>query len=288
MSGFVFSKWLLLPLGKIADDVSEISAQNLTRRIDTGRSHDEWYHLADTLNELLNRLQESFEMQKRFISNASHELSTPLTAISSQLEVALQKDRSGEEYRQTIESIYQDVQYLGKLTHTLLEFAKASGTKGGIETKLLRIDEVVLALPAELSKVNNHYSVLLKFDNLPEDEQDLLVYGNEELLFTAINNIALNACKYSKDQQAKVFLSSKDKNFFINIENRGAEIPLDEKEKIFEPFYRIEENRKAGGFGLGLSLAQRIIKLHRGEIYVSSTNGITSFVIRLPYATNIK
>jgi signal transduction histidine kinase len=288
ISGYVFSGRLLLPLGKIANDVSEISAQSLTRRIDTGRSRDEWFHLANTLNELLNRLQESFEMQKRFIANASHELSTPLTAISSQLEVALQKERTSEEYRRTMESIYQDAHYLGKLTHTLLEFAKASGSKGGIETRLLRIDEIILSLPAELSKINNKYSVLLKFDQLPEHEQDLLVYGNEELLFTALNNIALNACKYSKDQQARIFLRSDDKNFFITIENRGSDIPAQEMEKIFQPFYRIEQNRTAGGFGLGLSLANRIIKLHRGDIRVSSQDGITGFVVQLPSATSLK
>jgi len=288
VSGYVFSRRLLLPLSKIASEVNEISAQSLARRIDTGRSQDEWYNLANTLNQLLNRLQESFELQKRFIANASHELSTPLTAISSQLEVALQKERSSEDYRKTMESIYQDVHYLGKLTHTLLEFAKASGTKGGIETKLLRIDEIILALPAELSKVNNHYTVLLNFDNLPENDEDLLVYGNEELLFTAINNIALNACKYSTDLQAKVLLSSRKKDFIITIENKGSGIPLQEMEKIFQPFYRIEENRTAGGFGLGLSLAQRIIKLHRGDIRVSSQNGITSFMVSLPWATYLK
>ena len=288
VSGYVFSGRLLLPLKKIANEVNEISAQNLARRIDTGRSHDEWYNLANTLNQLLNRLQESFELQKRFIANASHELSTPLTAISSQLEVALQKERSGEDYRKTMESTYQDVHYLGKLTHTLLEFAKASGTKGGIETKLLRIDEIILALPAELSKINNKYTVQLNFDKLPENEEELLVYGNEELLFTAVNNIALNACKYSTDQNAKILLCSNKEDFIITIENRGSEIPPREMEKIFQPFYRIEENRTAGGFGLGLSLAQRIIKLHRGDIRVSSQHGITIFMVHLPSATYLK
>jgi len=288
ISGYIFSKRLLLPLGKIADDLNEISVQNLARRIDTGRSKDEWYYLANTLNELLNRLQESFDLQKRFIANASHELSTPLTVISSQLEVSLQKERSSEEYRRTMESISQDVHYLGKLTHTLLEFAKASGTKGGIETKLLRIDEIVLALPAELSRVNPAYAVLLKFEHLPENENDLLVYGNEELLFTALNNIALNACKYSKDQKAKILLSAKENTFFILIQNEGSDIPAHEMENIFQPFYRIEQNRTAGGFGLGLSLAKRIVKLHRGDITVKSENNLTSFVITLPSARYLK
>ncbi|HWJ30028.1 MAG TPA: HAMP domain-containing protein, partial [Flavisolibacter sp.] len=83
--GYFFSEGLLKPVRKIADEVNEISVQNLTRRIQTGGSKDEWYYLANTFNELLNRLQQSFDLQRRFISNASHELSTPLTSISSQL-----------------------------------------------------------------------------------------------------------------------------------------------------------------------------------------------------------
>src|SRR5205814_165658 len=104
VTGYLFSAGLLRPVKKIAEDVAEISAQNLARRIETGKTKDEWYHLANTLNELLNRLQESFELQQRFISNASHELSTPLTSISSQLEVSLQRERDAAEYRKIIES----------------------------------------------------------------------------------------------------------------------------------------------------------------------------------------
>ncbi|WP_315822886.1 histidine kinase dimerization/phospho-acceptor domain-containing protein [Paraflavitalea speifideaquila] len=90
-AGYFFSGGLLKPIKKIADDINEISAQDLNRRIRAGKVHDEWQYLSETLNQLLNRLQESFDMQRRFIANASHELSTPLTSISSQLEVSLKK-----------------------------------------------------------------------------------------------------------------------------------------------------------------------------------------------------
>ncbi len=90
--GYFFSGRLLQPIKKIADDINEISAQDLNRRIQAGKVNDEWQYLSETLNQLLNRLQESFDMQRRFIANASHELSTPLTSISSQLEVSLQKE----------------------------------------------------------------------------------------------------------------------------------------------------------------------------------------------------
>jgi signal transduction histidine kinase len=115
ISGYFFSKILLRPLRKIADEVNIISAQSLTHRIKSGNTKDEWNYLTGTLNDLLNRLQDSFEIQRRFISSASHELSTPLTSISSQLEVSLQRNREAEEYRNVMQSVHQDVRQLSKL-----------------------------------------------------------------------------------------------------------------------------------------------------------------------------
>lgn len=287
--GYFFSKGLLQPIKNISKDVAEISAHNLTRRIEVGKSRDEWYDLSTTLNELLNRLQESFDMQRRFISNASHELSTPLTAISSQLEVSLQRERSGEDYKRVLESIYQDVLHLNKLTQTLLEFAKASGNAGGLEIDLIRIDEIVLQLPAAAAKINLSYSVKIEFDDLPEEEESLLVFGNEALLFTAINNIVINACKYSPDHRANVKLRVVNNTIEIEVEDEGKGIDSSDIEKIFQPFYRIKENGNEEGFGLGLSLAHRIIKLHKGTINVSSEiDRGTIFHLSLPGAKSLE
>lgn len=287
VGGYLFSISLLHPLRRIADEVNEISARNLTRRIRSASStqKDEWHYLSDTLNQLLNRLQESFEIQGRFISNASHELSTPLTSISSQLEVSLQRVRSIEEYRKVIQSVYQDTQQLNKLTQTLLEFARASGTASGLEIDLIRIDEILLRLPGEISKTNSLFSVILDFDRLPEIEEELLVFGNEELLFTAIKNVVSNACKYSDDHRAIVRLSVQAKEISITVEDQGTGIGEEEWERIFQPFYRADNDTSVPGFGLGLSLARRIIQLHKGWITVDSIIGKGSvFLIRLPSA----
>lgn len=284
ISGYFFSRGLLRPVKKITEDVAEISAHNLTRRIKSGNSKDEWQQLTSTLNDLLNRLQESFEMQRRFISNASHELSTPLTSISSQLEVALQRERGAEEYRKVMQSIRQDVQNMNKLTQTLLEFAKASGNSGGLEIQPVRMDEIVMRLPAEMSKINFCYIVRLKFENLPEEEESLVVYGNEALLFTAVKNITLNACKYSTDNTAIVTLQSYDKQIAIHIQDKGIGMTEEEQGKVFLPFFRSEENLQ-GGFGLGLSLTERIVKLHKGQIRILSQKGSgTIMIIELPTA----
>jgi len=288
-SGYFFSKILLRPIRKIADEVNIISAQSLAHRIKSGSGNDEWHYLTDTLNDLLNRLQESFEIQRRFISSASHELSTPLTSISSQLEVSLQRSRAAEEYRQVMQSVYQDVRHLSKLTQTLLEFATVSGTSGGIDIKLIRIDEVLMRLPGEMIKMDKGYSVKLEFEQLPADEEQLLVFGNAELLFTAIKNIVSNACKYSLNKLAKVKLSVEQTEIVIAVEDNGKGIPENELKNIFQPFYRTEDSRAIAGFGVGLPLVNRIMKLHKGEIKVISSVGKgTTFFVHLPVAGKIR
>jgi two-component system sensor histidine kinase ArlS len=279
--GYFFSKGLLKPIKKIADDVNVISARNLSRRIDTGMIEDEWHYLSDTLNDLLNRLQESFEMQKRFIANASHELSTPLTSISSQVEVALQRDRAAEDYRGVLKSVHSDVLHMSKLTQTLLQFAKASGTAAGLEIELVRIDEILFRLPYEIAKVNSCYSMSFEFPDMPEEEDKLLVFGNEELLCTALKNIVVNGCKYSENHNVVVILNIQEDEVIVSVKDTGMGIPEKDIENIFQPFYRVSDNIE--GFGLGLSLTYTIIKLHKGQINVISAVGEGStFVVRIP------
>jgi two-component system, OmpR family, sensor histidine kinase ArlS len=288
-SGYYLSKRLLRPIRKIADEVNIISAQSLTHRIKSGKGNDEWHYLTDTLNDLLNRLQESFEIQRRFISSASHELSTPLTSISSQLEVSLQRNRDAEEYRRVMQSVYQDVRHLSKLTQTLLEFATVSGTAGGIDIKLIRIDEVLMRLPAEMTKMDKRYSVRLGFEQLPTDEEKLLVFGNAELLFTAIKNIVSNACKYSPNNLAEVKLSIEQNEIVVAVKDNGKGIAENELKNIFQPFYRTDDSRSTAGFGVGLPLVNRIMKLHKGRIKVLSTVGKgTTFYVHLPVAGKIR
>jgi len=287
--GYFFSAGLLRPIRKIADELNEISAQNLARRIAVNERKDEWNYLTKTLNELLDRLEESFDTQSRFIANASHELSTPLTSVSSQLEVSLQKERNAQEYRGVMLSVLQDVHHLSKLTQTLLQFAKASGTAGGLEINLVRIDEILLHMPHEMAKLKSEYTVTLTFDDLPDDDEKLLIFGNENLLYSAIKNVVLNACKYSSNHRAGVKLSVKDEEIAVEISDEGKGIPEEELQHIFQPFYRVDDNLTENGFGLGLPLSSRIVKLHRGHIQVNSVvNKGTTFTIYLPIAGNKK
>ncbi|HEY0273244.1 MAG TPA: HAMP domain-containing sensor histidine kinase, partial [Chitinophaga sp.] len=284
-AGFLFSNRLLRPIRKMADAVNDITAQNLTQRIRTGDRKDEWNYLAETLNVLLNRLEESFATQGQFIASASHELSTPLTSIYSQLEVSLQKERDATEYRRVMQSVLEDVHKLNQLTHALLQFAKASGTPAGLDIFPVRIDEILLRMPGELTKISTDYHVKVTFTALPKEEERLLVLGNEGLLFSAIKNIVLNACKYSFNHTALLELSVVKSDIRVSVANSGKGIPPQALEQIFRPFYRAEETHAEKGFGLGLPLAAQIIKLHRGKIKVDSVpEQETVFIITLPVA----
>ncbi|RYY22744.1 MAG: HAMP domain-containing histidine kinase [Chitinophagaceae bacterium] len=280
--GHVFSQQLVRPISQIIHEVNEISSQNLSHRIHAGSSQDELNQLSNTFNELLNRLQESFLIQRRFISNASHELSTPLTSILSQLEVTLHKDRTLDEYKQVMQSIHEDVRQMQQLTKSLLEIAK-TGSQGSIELVEVRIDEVLLKVTADVQKISEQYNVDLNFGDFPEDEKSFMVFGSGDLLYSAIKNVVENGCKYSPDHVSVVNLSFPQNKVVIEVKNKGDVIAEEEIENIFQPFYRSGNIGQAKGFGLGLALAKRIISLHKGTIDVQSDiiTG-TVFTITLP------
>jgi signal transduction histidine kinase len=279
---YIFTGQLLQPIAQIIHEVKEISSYNLSDRIRAGTGQDELSQLANTFNELLERLQESFASQRRFISNASHELSTPLTSVSSQLEVTLQKERNVDEYRQVMISVSEDVQQMRQLTKSLLEIAK-TGSQGTIELNEVRVDEVLLKVMADVKKLNSEYRVELNFGEFPEDEKDFVVFGNNELLYIAVKNLVENGCKYSPDRKSIVDLSFREHQVFVQVLNNGDVIAAEEIRQIFQPFYRGSQTHGQKGFGLGLALAQRIVGIHKGTLTVQSDTGTgTVFRVELP------
>lgn len=280
--GRLFSNQLLKPIGRMIREVNTISSQNLNTTLYTGPNQDEIALLANTFNELLKRLQESFLIQRRFISNASHELSTPLTSISSQLQVALQRERTIDEYRTVIHSVQEDVQQLLNLTRTLLEITKAGG-QGSIELKEVRIDELLFRIVADVQKLSNTYKVELDFEEFPDTGEGFLVFGNPELLYISFKNVIENGCKFSYKHTSKVTLTFLPGELKVEVHNEGEVISTEEQERIFQPFYRTKTSSHVQGFGLGLALAKRIISFHKGKITLKSDKvSGTSFYITLP------
>lgn len=284
ISGYIFSLSLVSAISEFTHKIKHISSEKFSLRLDTGKGKDELQKLAITINDLLDRLQASFNLQRRFIDNASHELSTPLASIASQMDVALLKERSSEDYKKAMLSINDDVRRLSLLVRSLLEIAKVSGSMGGTELTSVRVDELLMRLPSEMKKVSALYEVNVDFDEFPEDEKFLIIYGNEHLLYSAIKNIVHNACKFSEDNRADIKLSFPDNSIEIQIVDNGPGMDEYDLKNIFQPFYRSNRHESyISGAGLGLALAHRIIGLHRGHIRVDSALGEgTTFYINLP------
>lgn len=270
VAGYLFSKTIIRPIRETIRDVELITSQNLSHRLFTGNRKDELSQLNATFNNLLNRLEESFTIQRRFISNASHELSTPLTSISSQIEVSLLQGREPEEYKAVLRSVLEDVLELQQLTRNLLEIAKA-GTNGEISLDRIRVDEVLIKAHSDVLKQNKSFLAELAFDELPEDERACMVFGNFHLLYSAFRNILENGCKYSPDATIKVSLRFEKGVTHLIFSNQSDTMAGEEISRLFEPFYRGKNAGGKPGTGLGLTLTRRIIAIHKGQMTIEST-----------------
>lgn len=282
LAGILFAKSLIRPIKNITREVNLISTNDLSQRIKLNNSRDELTNLAETFNHLLDRLQDSFATQRRFISNASHELSTPLTSISSQVEVAMQKKRTPEEYLDVMQSVYEDIRELQQLTHSLLDIAK-TGTHGSIDLTEVRLDEVLLKVVSEVQRQNVGFKVTLNFEVFPEEEKLLCIFGNANLLYIAFKNIIENGCKYADNHVSDVSVIFDKAYVLVKVANKGDVIAEADIQNIFQPFFRTDSAQNKPGFGLGLTLTKRILSLHKGAIVVDSDlEKGTIFTVELP------
>ncbi|WP_438710951.1 ATP-binding protein [Aquimarina muelleri] len=268
--GQYHAKQALSPISKMIKKVNTIRATNLHLRIEVGAGKDELVELAHTFNNMLDRLEVSFDLQSNFINNASHELRNPLTAILVQTEIGLNKDRTIKEYHSILGGIEKEALRLDTLVNGLLKLAQMDFDKKGIVIEPIRIDETVIEIKKILDTTNPENNIYLDFNHLPEDECLLVFLGSQNLLKVALNNILENACKFSENQKVTLKILADTNNIKIIITDKGIGIPPEELKNIFEPFYRGSNALGTNGFGFGLPLAYRIIKLHSGEIRVSS------------------
>ncbi|TXF89138.1 HAMP domain-containing histidine kinase [Neolewinella aurantiaca] len=268
--GWYYAKQALSPIAKIINEVNSISAENLSLRLATTTGKDELAQLAITFNNMLDRLQISFDLQSNFINNASHELRNPLAAILGQTEIALNKDRSDQDYRATLKSVEREASRLDFLVNGLLKLAKANFDSQGMIIGEIRVDELVLDVKNTLDVSIPENNIILDFEDLPRQQDTISLLGSESLISVALGNILENACKFSNNKEVKLKLFSDAQKIFLIIKDRGVGIPENELKKIYEPFFRASNARGITGFGFGLPLAYRIIQMHGGEIQVFS------------------
>lgn len=261
--GYIFAGQALAPVSRIMNEIDTILPTNLKKRISYSNQKDEISRLAGTFNNLLDRIEHAFFIQKSFLSNISHELRNPLTTIIAQLEVTLHKERTEEAYKKTLYSILEDTRKLNEVSEKLMQLARINANGNQIEHNPLRLDEMIWEIREKMLRSHPEYSIDFHIQNLPADESALIIRGNEALLTTAITNLIDNACKYGKSNKSWLYLNCKeDKSIELRIEDDGPGIAADEKELIFEPFYRSNQTSHIHGSGVGLSLVSSILKLH--------------------------
>src|SRR5690606_11517696 len=208
-----YAKQVLNPIARIIRRVNRIRVTNLHLRLDPGNGKDELSELAFTFNNMLDRLETSFEMQTNFINNASHELRNPLTAILGQTEVALSKDRQRDEYISSLQSIEREAARLDILVNSLLRLAQTDYRQKGLLLEPIRIDEMLLDVKTSIDKLNPENRVILDFTCLPDNPDALTVEGNYSLLNVALNNVVDNACKFSENRDVQVKIAANGANY---------------------------------------------------------------------------
>jgi signal transduction histidine kinase len=281
-AGYFFAGNSLKPIAEIIKEVGDIEAINLGKRLKHRAGKDEISELSRTFNGLLARLEDAFKVQRNFVSNASHELRNPLASIKSQLDVTLLSKRNNEEYEAVLKSLLFDIDRTIKIANGLLQLAKLSGDAHHIKFEQCRVDEIILEAADSMVRYKQDYSFSIDYDQLPEHEQDLLVNGSRDLLFSAFYNVIENGCKYSQDHRVEIKISFSQYDIVIQVQDHGIGISQADRKRIFEPFYRSEVAREYGGIGLGLSLVQKIMLLHKGNITIHSEEGYGTLVtIRL-------
>ncbi|PRY89723.1 sensor histidine kinase [Mongoliibacter ruber] len=280
--GRYFSIKTMAPITGMISEAQKISASNLDLRLQVANNNDELGDLADNFNQMLERLEKSFDSQKQFVSYVSHELRTPLSVIIAELELSQSKKRSKEEYKDTVELTLAESKKLAKLSSTLLDFAKASYDRSEVNFREVRIDELLLDASQELQQTNREYRIDLDFEG-DFDEEDITVLGNSYLLIIAFKNLMDNSCKYSENQSCKCRISIAENMVQVAFKDDGVGIPEDELEEIFNPFFRGRNKSVSKGTGIGLALVERIMTLHNSKILVKSTLGKGSiFTLYIP------
>ena len=274
------------PVSRITKEVKRISASNLHNRLPETEESDELADLTRTFNDMLDRLETSFEIQANFINNASHELKTPITTIIAETEIALLKERETGEYITSLENINKQASRLGNLTESLLKLTQ-TGYDGKKQVQdIARVDEVLMDVKCDLDKIYPNNRVTINLNNLPEDDSLLMLACNRPLLELAIGNIITNGVKYSDNEEVFVTLTANKENIKISITDIGIGIPPEDIPYLYEPFFRGKKAAsKYVGYGLGLPLAMKIIRMHGGELLIQSESG-KGTVVNIVFTTS--
>jgi signal transduction histidine kinase len=253
------------PLTKLAEEMTNINENNLTTPVKVGKYTSETNKLANNFNNLLQRLSEAFNAQKNFVQHASHELRTPLATMYATTQAALLSNHTAEEYKTILQSLKQDQNNLIELTNALLLLSQFEKLKHKPTWHNIRIDDLLYESMAYTKKLFSGMIIDFAFDTIPENESYLEIKASEVLLRSAFTNLIKNAFLYSSNQKTNIILIAEENKLEIHFENFGKHLTTTEIDNLKEPFLKSDNVGRVKGFGLGLSIVQRIVNIHNAS-----------------------
>ena len=274
------------PVQQLSAHMKEISPNTLSDSIEIEGGGEEIQELVKSFNQMTEQLDEAFAMQRRFSASAAHELRTPITVLRTKLDVFKKKKREQHEYDELVTTMETYIDRLSSIITDLLEFAETSEL-GEVED--VSLDSVIKTVVDDLESVAQNNMVNVQIDIQPKaqsEAQTFIVKGNTNLLYRALYNLVENAIRYNNEEgSVNITLETRGQEGVIIIADTGVGIAPEQRELVFEPFYRVNKSRSRefGGAGIGLSLVKTILKRHGASITVSENNPQGSvFTIRIP------
>ena len=277
---FFISGHALKPLCDFSKKIEEVQAQNLSDSRIEENKFSELNQLSVSYNKMLERLSEAFKLQRQFTANAAHELRTPLAVMQLQIDLynSSKHPNNDTSAQQTISMITEQTERLSKMVRTLLDMSELQTIARDEEIAISALVEEVLA---DLEPLAQEKGI-----NLIEKCDNVLLMGSDILIYRLVYNLVENAIKYNfSGGTVTVNATQQNSQLHLTVEDTGNGIPEELKERIFEPFFRLDKSRsrELGGVGLGLALVREIVRVHNGSILVkNNANSGTAFEVIFP------
>jgi heavy metal sensor kinase len=272
----------LKPVKSVVQTAKDITADDLSLRIEAGHRKDEIGELVNTFNDMISRLEKSVKKIRQFSGDVSHELRTPLTIIRGEIEVLLRKERSIEEYQKTLKSTLEEAAYLERIIDDLLFLSRIEALEKKEFDKSVQLDEILLKVVESQEFATKNKGITLDIKKADPTQ----IKGEEILLERMVVNIIDNAIRYTQPGgKVEVSLEKKDGTPTLQVQDSGIGIPKESLPLIFDRFYVVDKSRfkETGGLGLGLSIVKQVADSHGAKIEVNSQVNIgTSFLIHFP------
>ena len=277
------------PIDQMTKKAKEISAKNLNTRLPVPTAHDEIRELALTVNDLLDRLQGAFVSQEAFVSDASHQLKTPLAILKGELDWIKKESRSPQELSAFFESASQEINSLAKLVEELLILARVESGSAKLQLQKTRADEIAMDVVSRMKKhtllKSKNMKIELQFQG--DENSDYTINGDFELVKNMLDNLVDNSIKYGKENgQTVVTVLDEGKNLVLKVQDNGHGFPQNEADRLFSRFYRRSNSETLSqqkGFGIGLSIVKKIADLHGAKVIAQSQPDVGScFSVTFP------